>query len=150
MEIALSNNQSILLTRVIYWFSHFMRFNPLFFIHNSSGEKLLIYPWVTFYPWISSIRHWSVYLQSYCNVHAINQFLNWQFKWIDINSLTFVRNWIPHLLWSIPPKSHIMIPTYRFYSCDYQHNLTCISKDHNIWLGCLYPLRIKNDSHTNI
>ena len=62
------------------------------------------------------------------SMHAINQFLNWQFKWININSLTHVRNWITYLLRSILLILHVMIPKCKSCSCDSQHYLMSKSK----------------------
>ena len=38
LETALPNYQSNLLTRVIHWYSHYMRFDPPLLIHDSKGK----------------------------------------------------------------------------------------------------------------
>ena len=89
--------------------------------------KLSIYPWVIFCPWIPSNIDQFIY-NLIVNVRVINQFFNWQFEWININSLTHARIWIPYLSRSIPPKLHVMIPKYKSCSCDSHHYWTSKSK----------------------
>ena len=149
-EIALLNYQNNLLTWVIHWYSHFMRFGPPLLIHDSKGGN---YRYTLMSHFVLEYYQFNIDQFIYnhiVNVRAINQFLNWQFKWININSLTVIKNWISYLLWSIPPQSYITIPKCKSLSCDAQHYLTYKSKTVKIFFGSLYPLRIKTDSHITI